>query len=237
MGKRLIQQARGKGGPRYKSPSFNFAGDTRLKSIKEGTITGTIVELVHSKGHHAPLARISYEDGEHVLVPAPEGIKVGQKVGCGAEAATTSGNILALKDIPEGTLIYNIEKTPGDGGKFCKSSGTAAKIISKVAKGAVILLPSKKQKIFNLGCRATVGIVAGSGRTEKPFLKAGKRHHARKAGNRLYPRVSGGAMNAVDHPYGNTRSSRKAKTKVVSRHAPPGRKVGMLAARRTGKRK
>jgi large subunit ribosomal protein L2 len=237
MGKRIIQQARGKGGPRYKSTSFNFAGDTRLKSLHKDTIKGKVVELLHSRGHTAPLARMQYDDGELSLVPAPEGIKIGEEISCGTEANVTPGNTLPLHKLPEGTIIYNIEKTPGDGGKFCKSSGTGAKIVSKLPKGIVVILPSKKKKVFHNNCRATIGIVAGGGRTEKPILKAGKMHHKRKATNRLYPRISANAQNAVDHPFGNSRSARKAKNKGVSRHAPPGRKVGHLAPRRTGKRK
>ena len=100
-----------------------------------------------------------------------------------------------------------------------------------------VLLPSKKKKIFNGGCRASIGVVAGGGRPDKPMLKAGNMHYKMKAKNKLYPIVSGGAMNAVDHPFGNARSSRKSKAKPVSKNAPPGRKVGMVGARRTGRRK
>ena len=71
---------------------------------------------------------------------------------------------------------------------------------------------------------------------EKPFLKAGRRHYARKARNKLYPLTRASAMNVVDHPFGNTRTSRKAKQKGASKFAPPGRKVGKLWPKKTGKR-
>ena len=97
-------------------------------------------------------------------------------------------------------------------------------------------MPSKKQKQFNPRCRATIGVVAGSGRVEKPFLKAGTKFFKMKAKNKLWPKTSGGAMNAVDHPFGNKRTSRKSKARPAPRDAPPGRKVGMIRPRRTGRK-
>jgi large subunit ribosomal protein L2 len=142
-----------------------------------------------------------------------------------------------IKDLPEGTLIYNIESKPGDGGKFCRASGAAAKIMSKTDNEVTIIFPSKKKKTLVGSCRATIGVVAGGGRTEKPLVKAGTAHHKYKAKNKLYPIVSGGAMNAVDHPFGNKRSSRKSKAKPVPKNAPPGRKVGMIRPSRSGRKK
>ena len=144
---------------------------------------------------------------------------------------------MPLKDIPEGTLIFNIESQPGDGGKFVRSSGSFAKIVSKLDKYAIVQFPSKKQKRFNPNCRACIGTIAGGGRLEKPLLKAGVKYYKMRAKNKLWPKVSGGAQNAVDHPFGTSRSSRKSKARPAPRGAPPGRKVGMLASKRTGKKK
>jgi large subunit ribosomal protein L2 len=80
-------------------------------------------------------------------------------------------------------------------------------------------------------------VVAGGGRTEKPFMRAGTRFFKMKAKNKLWPKIGGSAQNAVDHPFGNKRTSRKSKARPMSRNAPPGRKVGMIAARRTGRKK
>ena len=237
MGKRLIQQARGKGSPTYRSPSFKFKTDGKLKRLKPELIEGTIIDFVNCPGHTAPMAEVEYVDGEICLMPAPEGVKVGDKVAAGPGAKPAPGSIAPLRDLPEGTTIFNIESQPGDGGKFCRTSGVSARIVSKTEKNAIVLLPSKKQRSFNLTCRATVGVIAGGGRPEKPFLKAGVVYHKKRAKNKLYPRTSACKMNAVDHPFGNKRSSRKAKQKVVSRFAPPGKKVGKIASRRTGKRK
>ena len=238
MGKNLIQQARGKGGPTYRAPSFRYRGAVRHKSFnKKGTDNGKIVDLVDCPGHSAPLAVIRYEDGEDVLSVAPEGVCVGQDIQTGEKAPIKTGNVNFLKNIPVGTVVYNIESQPGDGGKFVRSSGMFARIITHKKDRITVILPSKKQKDFLPECRATVGIVAGAGRFEKPFVKAGTRYHAMRAKNKLYPIVSGSAMNAVDHPFGNKRTSRKSKARPTPRNAPPGRKVGMIAARRTGRKK
>ena len=237
MGKNLIQQARGKGSPRYKVPSFRFKTDGRLKSLKKELVNGKITDLISCQGHSAPIIKVKYDDGEQKLMIAPEGIRVGETIAAGNGAPAETGNILPLREIPEGTSIFNIESQQGDGGKFCRASGNTARLLTKTSNYATVLLPSKKQRKFHLNCRAMIGTIAGGGRTEKPILKAGVMHYKKKAKNKLYPRTGGSKMNAIDHPFGNKRSARKAKQKPVSRFAPPGRKVGKLAAKRTGKRK
>lgn len=237
MGKRIIQQRRGKGSTMYRSPSFRFKGEARHLPLRDETFAGVIVDFISCPAHTAPLAQVEYETGEWALILAPEGLKVGDQVSTGNDSSVQRGNTLTLQSIPEGTLICNIEQQPGDGGKFVRASGTFARVVSKTPKGVVVRMPSKAQKVFNAKCRATIGVIAGGGRTDKPILKAGVAFHKNKARNHLYPRVSASAMNAVDHPYGNKRTSRKSKARPTSRHAPPGRKVGLIAARRTGRKK
>jgi len=236
MGKRIIQQARGKGGPSYRAPSHTYKGSAKHPSSKEAT-KGTILALTSCRGHSAPLALIQYENGEATVTLAPEGIRVGDIVETGAQAELNPGNVLELKNIPEGTLVYNIESMPGDGGKFCRAGGACAKVVTHSGGKVTIMLPSKKQREFLGTCRAAIGTIAGGGRLDKPFLKAGKRFYAKRAKNKLYPIVGGAAQNAVDHPFGNKRTSRKSKARPTARNAPPGRKVGSLAARRTGRKK
>lgn len=234
MGKNLTQQARGKGGPSFTAPSFRYLGEARLK---HGINSAEVLDILKCQGHSTPLLQVKYDDGSTGLLIAPEGVFVGQKLLIGNNAPLELGNSLLLKDIPEGTLIFNIEGIPGDGGKFCRTTGSFAKIISKTDKYVQVLLPSKKIKTFNINCRATIGIPAGSGRKEKPFLKAGKKYHYRRARKKRYPLMSGSAQNAVDHPFGNKRTSRKSKARPVPKNAPPGRKVGYLRPRRTGQSK
>ncbi len=238
MGKSLIQQKRGKGSPRYRAPSFRYKGKTGFARYEIGKVSGAYVtDLLHSSGHSAPLMELKYSNGETGLLQAPEGIKVGDKIEMGENVELKVGNILPLKSIPEGTQIYNIESYPGDGGKFVRTSGTYAKIITKIEDGIVIELPSSKRKTFQPECKAAIGIVAGSGRTDKPFLKAGTRFYAMKAKNKMWPQVSGTSMNSVDHPFGGSSSHAKGIPTQSSRNAPPGRKVGKIAPKRTGRHK
>jgi large subunit ribosomal protein L2 len=237
MGKRIIAQARGKGSPTYRAPSFRYKGPAVHKTLSESLAVGKIVDFIKCRGHSAPLAKVRYEDGEDVLMLAAEGLKVGDKVSCGHGAEIKPGNAMSLDDIPEGTLIYNIESSPGDGGKFCRSSGTFGRVISKISNNVVVEFPSKKQRAFQKNCRANIGIIAGGGRTEKPFLKAGRKYYAMKSKNKLWPIVCGQSMNAVDHPHGGSVSSKKNYPYTVSRNAPPGAKVGAIAAKRTGRKK
>ena len=109
-------------------------------------------------------------------------------------------------------------------------------LITKDAKKATVKLPSKKLVNLPLNVRATIGNVSCGGRGEKPFVKAGNKFHAMKAKKKLYPRVRGVAMNALDHPFGGAQHH-PGKSKSTARNAPPGRKVGSIASKRTGRRK
>lgn len=234
MGKNLIQQRRGKGSSTYRAPSFRYKGKVSHNKLRDGSVKGKVADIIKCRGHSAPLIEVLFENKEKTLMIAPESIKVGDPIVSGPEAKAKTGFILPLKNIPEGTSIFNIESTPGDGGKFVKSSGTFAKVVGKTKAGVSIKLPSNKKKIFNQECRACVGVIAGSGRLEKPFLKAGNKYYAMRAKNKLYPHVCGISMNAVAHPFGGKGSHTKGRPLQASRNAPPGRKVGSISPRRTG---
>ncbi len=234
MGKQLIQQARGKGGPTYRSPSFRFLGQAR---VRFGNLTAEVKDLLKCQGHSAPLAVVSYSDSTMGLMIAPSGIKVGDTLSIGAEAPISVGNTIPLKDIPEGTVVCNIEAVPGDGGKFIRTSGTFGRISIRTKEGIKVVMPSKATKTFHPSCRATIGIVAGGGRVDKPFLKAGTRYHRMRIKNKLYPIIGGSAQNAVDHPFGNKRTSRKSKARPAPKNAPPGRNVGYIRPRRSGRKR
>lgn len=237
MGKNLTQQKAGRGTTTYRAPSHNFTADTQLPRINN-PFSGFVVDLVHCSGHTCPLAKITSNDRSSVIyVPAVEGLAVGEKIEYSEFAPIKLGNILPLKNIPEGTIICNVELTPGDGGKFVRSSGGHGKVIAKQDNQVQVMLPSKKTADLNGNCRAIIGVVSGGGRTEKPFMKAGKKFHAMKARNRYWPKVSGTSMNAVDHPFGNSRSSRKGRPTIAPKNAPPGQKVGMIRPRHTGRNK
>jgi len=228
MGKRIIQQARGKGSMTYRVRKKAF-----IYKIKFPTKTGEaeIIKLIHSPAHSAPLMKIKLEN-EIAYLPAFNMAYVGQNISVG-QGKPETGNILPLKDIPPTTQIYNIENNPGDGGKMMRAAGTSA-ILSKKQKDKIIVaLPNKKETTLNENCRAVIGTIAGGGKTLKPFVTAGKKYHKMKAKSKLWPRTSAVKMNAVDHPFGCGRGKRP-KPKIAKRNAPPGRKVGHLRPRRTG---
>lgn len=237
MGKNLTQQKRGKGSLTYKAPSFRYKGKVKYPSSKKQLFQGKILDLLHCQGHSAPLAKIGYENKEQGLVLASEGVKVGDLIYFGESIPIKNGSVIPLKDIPTGIPIFNIEGSPGDGGKFVRSSGTHAKIVTKLENQVIIELPSTKRKTFLGNCRATIGVIAGSGRCDKPFLNAGRKYYAKKSKNKKWPSVSGTSMNAVDHPFGGSSSSIKGRPTQSSRNAPPGRKVGKIAPSRTGRKK
>jgi large subunit ribosomal protein L2 len=238
MGKRIIAQSRGKGSPTYKAPSHKFKANLEhIKTKPDETIRCRVIEILHDPARSAPIAKVLLPNQQQRLILVPEGVAVGDEIACGISAEIKQGNTLPLSEIPEGTLICNIEHRPGDGGQFARASGTYAVLVAHDAKRTVVQLPSGEMKWLNNKCRATIGVVAGGGRTEKPLLKAGKKFHKMKARAAKWPRVSGVAMNAIDHPFGGGGWQHPGRPKTVSRNAPPGRKVGSIAARRTGKRR
>ncbi len=241
MGKNIISQHRGRGGPRYRSPSHRYIGKITHRQFDEiektDLVKGKILDFIHDPGHSTPLALVSYENGEKIYMLAPEGMSTNNLVESGKNAEPKIGNTLPLINIPVGLRINNIEQNPGDGGKYIRAAGTSAVVVSKTEAKVTIQFPSKKQKELDGKCRATIGVLSGSGKGDKPFVKAGKRHHAMRAKNKLYPLTSAVAMNAVDHPFGSGRGRHIGKSKTPSRFAPPGAKVGLIGARRTGRKK
>jgi large subunit ribosomal protein L2 len=243
MGKRIIQQRRGRGTATYRAHSFRYAGKLSYNTYnKDGVASGLIIDIIHSKGHSAPLLKVKYDNGKEALLPAFEGAFIGQKITVNqkediSKEEIEKGNAYLLKNIPEGTSIYNIELTPGDSGRLVKAGGSFATVVSHNKGYTKILLPSKKDKLVNSNCRAFVGEIGGAGRHEKPFMKAGTKAMEKAKKNKLYPVVSGVAMSAFDHPHGSTRSLRKGRPTIAPHNAPPGRKVGMLRPRHTGRNK
>jgi len=242
MGKRILQRRRGKGGiqfrvsPRGKVAPVRYPLASPEAPGHEGKLT--VKALIDEKGRTAPLAQVQYGDhGAISYLPAVSGLAVGAEVQHGPGAAVANGNILPLKSIPEGTRISNIELRAGDGGKLVRAAGGSAILFSKGEGKAIVRLPSGKSMLISEDCRATVGEVAGGGRLEKPFLRAGPRHHAMRASGRPYPRMRGIAMAVVYHPFGGGRLQHPGKSTSTSRNAPPGRKVGLIAPRKTGRKR
>jgi large subunit ribosomal protein L2 len=236
MGRRIFGQRRGRGTSTFRAPSHRYKAKLDHKKEQDADVVrGTVVDIEHDPARSAPIAAIEFEDGDQRLVLAPEGITVGEEIQVGVSAEIKPGNTLPLAEIPEGVPVCNIEASPGDGGRFARASGVNADLITHDRKAAVVQLPSGEVKRLDPQCRATIGVVAGGGRTEKPMVKAGNKYHKMKALGTKWPRVRGVAMNAVDHPFGGGGRQHPGKPKSVSRDAPPGRKVGDISSRRTGR--
>jgi large subunit ribosomal protein L2 len=240
VGKRIRVQRRGRGSSTFRAATHKRVAPVQYppmsKEEREGVIQGQIMEILHDPGRGSPLASIKLETGETYYSVVPEGVYEGQPTQIGGKASVEIGSVLPLGKIPEGTIVCNIELSPGDGGKLVRSSGSYATVVAHTPDGTILKLPSGKTRHFNDLCRATIGVISGAGRVDKPFLKAGAKFHLMKAKGHMYPRTRGIAMVAAAHPYGSSkRGGRKVTT--VSRRAPPGKKVGLIAARSAGRKR
>jgi len=160
----------------------------------------------------------------------------GQYVYCGNKAQLAVGNIIPVNALPEGTIVSNCEAKLGDRGSFARASGTSAVIIGHLDDGKKtrVKLPSGTRKTIVGGCRAMVGVCAGGQRTDKPLLKANRAWYKAKGKRNHWPRVRGVAMNPVEHPHGGGNHQHIGHPSTVRRDKSRGKKVGLIAARRTG---
>lgn len=167
---------------------------------------------------------------------ATEGLSTGQFVYCGKRAVLNVGNVLPVSQLPEGTIVCNVEEKAGDRGSLARTSGNYATVIGHDAEGNTsrIRLPSGAKKTVSGQARATIGIVAGGGRIDKPLLKAGRAHHKFAVKRNSWPRTRGVAMNPVDHPHGGGNHQHIGHSSTVRRDSSSGQKAGLIAARRTG---
>ncbi len=213
-----------------RTPSHRYDKEVDFEGVE-----GEVKDILHDPARSAPVAKIELEDGEERYIVAPEGLETGDTIKCGITAPIKPGNRLKLAEIPEGVPVHSIETRPGEGGKLVRASGAYATVKMHDMSKTKVELPSDETKGLNPECKATVGVVAGGGRKEKPFVKAGNKYKAMKARGKKYPTTSAVSMNAVDHPFGGSTKPGKPKTKKST--APPGQKVGSFGAKSTGKRK
>lgn len=158
---------------------------------------GIVKSIEYDPNRNARIALITYTDGVKSYIIAPVGLNVGDRIKCGEDAPIKVGNRLPLKNIPEGTQIYNIELIPGKGGQLVRSAGTLATLMVKGEKYAQVRLPSGEIRLFDLNCYASIGQVSNP---EYKYISLGKAGRSRHLGIR--PTVRGTAMNPVDHPMG-----------------------------------
>ncbi|MGM7703663.1 50S ribosomal protein L2 [Pseudalkalibacillus sp. Hm43] len=167
-----------------------------FKRDKDG-IPGRVATIEYDPNRSANIALVHYADGEKRYILATKGMAVGQEVMSGPDADIKNGNAMALKDIPVGTTIHNIEMKPGRGGQLVRSAGAEAQLLGKEERYALVRLRSGETRRILLTCRATIGQV---GNLEHELINIGKAGRSRWLGKR--PTVRGSVMNPSDHPHG-----------------------------------
>lgn len=161
------------------------------------TMPATVKSIEYDPNRSARIALVAYPDGEKRYIIAPQGLQLGQKVQSGQGVPPEVGNTLLLAEIPLGTIIHNIELTPGKGAAMARSAGTYGQLASRDGKYAMIKLPSGEMRMVLVSCRATIGAVSNA---DHNLVESGKAGRSRWKGRR--PRTRGVAMNPVDHPMG-----------------------------------
>lgn len=245
MGKVIKKCRKGKGSV-FTAHSKHRVAPCKLRKLdyieREGYIRGVVKKIIHDPGRGAPLAQVVFRDPYRYKLRteyfvAAEGMYTGQHIFCGKKAQIAVGNVLPIHNIPEGSLICNVEQYSGDRGSFAKTSGSFAIIVSHSDEEhkTKIKLPSGQKKTITGDARAMLGLVAGGGRIDKPILKAGNQYHKYKAKRHVWPRVKGVCMNPVEHPFGGGNQQHLGKPSTIRRDVPHNRKVGLVAARRTGR--
>ena len=199
-------------------------------------ILGKVATIEYDPNRSANIALINYVDGEKRYILAPKGLEVGMEIISGEEADIKVGNALPMGNMPEGTVIHNIEMQPGKGGQIARSAGVSAQILGKEDKYVIVRLASGEVRKLLSVCRATVGVV---GNEDHGLVNYGKAGRMRWKGVR--PTVRGSVMNPNDHPHGGgegrtsigrkapmtpwgkkamgvkTRKNKKASTKLIVR--------------------
>jgi len=160
-------------------------------------IPGVVKSIEYDPNRTARIALVYYVDGEKRYIIAPNGLKVGQQILSGKGVAPEVGNALFLSEVPLGTIIHNIELSPGRGGALARSAGGYAQLTAREGKYVNIKLPSGETRMILSTCLATIGVVSNGEHNLQVIGKAGgKRWKGRR------PRTRGVAMNPVDHPMG-----------------------------------
>jgi len=247
MGRVIRGQRKGAGGI-FTSHTTHRKGAAKLRkqdyAEKHGYIKGIVKDIIHDPGRGAPLAKVQFRDPYRYRTQtlnfiAAEGTHTGQFIFCGKNASLTVGNVLPLGQMPEGTIVCSLEAKIGDRGVIARCSGNYCTVIShNLDTGKTrVRLPSGRKKVIPSTARATVGVVSGGGRIDKPLLKAGNAYHKYKAKRNSWPRTRGVAMNPVEHPHGGGNHQHVGHPTTCSRNDPPGKKCGLIAARRTGRLK
>ena len=175
-----------------------------FKRLKDG-IPARVATIEYDPNRSAYIALVHYADGEKRYILAPRRLQVGTTVASGPDADITVGNCLPLRNIPTGTVVHNVELTPGRGGQLGRSAGTEIQVVAKDGGRATLRLPSGEMRTVAVDCRASIG---GIGNADHQNIDIGKAGRSRHLGKR--PQTRGTAMNPVDHPHGGGEGSTTA---------------------------
>lgn len=167
-----------------------------FKRNKDGVV-GTVTSIEYDPNRTANIALITYADGEKRYILAPKGLKVGQKIESGEHADIIVGNALPLENIPEGTMVHNVELTAGRGGQLARTAGSSVQILGREGKYTLLRLVSGEVRKVLSTCRATIGEVGNADHELVSLGKAGRKRHMG-----IRPTVRGSVMNPNDHPHG-----------------------------------
>ena len=167
-----------------------------FKRNKDGVV-GTVASIEYDPNRSANIALINYADGEKRYIIAPKGLKVGMKIESGKAADIKVGNCLPLSDIPEGTLVHNVELKPGKGGQMARSAGSSVQILGTEGEYTLLRLTSGEVRKVLSVCKATIGEVGNQDYELVNLGKAGRKRHMG-----IRPTVRGSVMNPNDHPHG-----------------------------------
>ncbi|NNK32227.1 MAG: 50S ribosomal protein L2 [Xanthomonadales bacterium] len=167
-----------------------------FKRDKDG-IAGRVERIEYDPNRSAHIALVLYSDGERRYIIAPKGLRAGDPVLSGREAAIKPGNCLPLRNIPMGSVVHCVEMKPGKGAQLARAAGAAVQLVAREGQYATLRLRSGEMRKVPSRCKATIGEVSNS---EHNLEKLGKAGAKRWRGVR--PTVRGVAMNPVDHPHG-----------------------------------
>ncbi len=177
-------------------------------SLPEG-FSGTIEHIEYDPNRSSRIARIKGDDGRYRYVLAAQGMRQGQKIQNGSDAAINSGNRLPLKSIPVGSVIHAVELIPGKGAQLVRGAGTSAQLVAKDETNAQVRLPSGEVRILRVDCSASLGVIGNEQHQNVSIGKAGRNRHKGKR-----PTVRGVVMNAADHPHGGGDGGRHRMAKA-----------------------
>jgi large subunit ribosomal protein L2 len=172
-----------------------------FKRRKDG-VPAKVAQIEYDPNRSAHIALLHYADGEKSYILAPQRLRVGATVQSGENAEIRVGNSLPLAKMPPGTVVHNVELTPGRGGQMARSAGTGVQLLAKDGDYATLRLPSGEMRIVRAECRATVGTIGNSDHQNIKIGKAGRKRHMG-----VRPQTRGTAMNPVDHPHGGGEGS------------------------------